>query len=731
MSLRPKVIDFPTAFASFQAGLQEMFLLSNNHVQGMDMYQIVYDICTARPKPFVEELLQGIVQYLLGHTVRLKQLILEHEDIVSAYSAEWEQYYTASYYADRVCDFLNRHSQKRAASHTSVQAQKIFNLTVQGHAYLIWKQNILSSIKRNHANALVEQMLTMLRRERDGEAPPSNAIRSAVNSFILVNTQSDMHLQLYTEEFEIPYIDSITSYYKNESTAAMSSLSISDFMIKAIYRLDEEAERSKRYCHYSSLPRASFACVSEYVSAHQSKIHSDFENMIIEGRFEDCTRAYILLSKVEGGINRIIKEFEKFVTKQGKDAMSPFAASILKDPRKYVDTMIETHSRLMKLAVDVFKGDSVFIAEIDKAFRDIVNTREFGKDNLALEAFARYCDLFLKKTPKSTLGDVDVDERLGKMANIFQKFYSRALAKRLINSASVSSDSERAMILRLKDACGYEYTCKLQRMFTDISLSEDINDRFKSDLDAKSRKLGIDFQIFVLTAGSWPLTAGVFPDFQLPVEFENPTIEFLSFYNSIFSGRKLSWLHHLSKADVKLNFTDKRYELNISMHYLAVLLLFNDSLSLTVGECEQLTKIKLAEIFKTIKVFADMKLLLVDNDKIDSLSVDTVVTLNTMFTSKRLRIKVTSGPTPTEQRHELDTTRKAVDEDRRHFLQATIVRIMKARTKLSHSGLIQEVMEQSKSRFTPSTILIKRCIEQLIEKQFLDRSERDQYIYVT
>lgn len=42
------------------------------------------------------------------------------------------------------------------------------------------------------------------------------------------------------------------------------------------------------------------------------------------------------------------------------------------------------------------------------------------------------------------------------------------LAKRLIHSQSVSMDAEESMINKLKQACGYEFTSKLHRMFTDI-----------------------------------------------------------------------------------------------------------------------------------------------------------------------------------------------------------------------------------------------------------------------
>lgn len=45
------------------------------------------------------------------------------------------------------------------------------------------------------------------------------------------------------------------------------------------------------------------------------------------------------------------------------------------------------------------------------------------------------------------------------------------------------------MISKLKQACGFEYTNKLQRMFQDISLSKDLNEMFKQHLMASGDPL--------------------------------------------------------------------------------------------------------------------------------------------------------------------------------------------------------------------------------------------------
>lgn len=50
--------------------------------------------------------------------------------------------------------------------------------------------------------------------------------------------------------------------------------------------------------------------------------------------------------------------------------------------------------------------------------------------------------------------------------DVFQNFYSTKLSKRLIHGVSASEEAESSMIAKLKEACGFEYTQKLQRMFT-------------------------------------------------------------------------------------------------------------------------------------------------------------------------------------------------------------------------------------------------------------------------
>jgi len=82
-----------------------------------------------------------------------------------------------------------------------------------------------------------------------------------------------------------------------------------------------------------------------------------------------------------------------------------------------------------------------------------------------------------------------------------------------------------------------------------------------------------------------------------------------------------------------------------------------------------------------------------------------------------------------ESKEEREVTRQKVDEDRKHQIEAAIVRIMKARKTMEHSQLIAEVTQQLSSRFMPSPLITKKRIESLIEREYLERSKKDRKVY--
>lgn len=67
--------------------------------------------------------------------------------------------------------------------------------------------------------------------------------------------------------------------------------------------------------------------------------------------------------------------------------------------------------------------------------------------------------------------------------------------------------------------------------------------------------------------------------------------------------------------------------------------------------------------------------------------------------------------------------------DRKPAIEAAIVRVMKMRKALPHQQLIVEVRQQMQKMFNPDLRMVKKCIEGLIEREFLERDPDNANLY--
>ena len=346
-------------------------------------------------------------------------------------------------------------------------------------------------------------------------------------------------------------------------------------------------------------------------------------------------------------------------------------------------------------------------------------------------SLAYYTDELLRKV--KSISERELEGKLDKTLalfryiqdkDLFEGFYKNYLSKRLLNHKSASFEAEKLMISKLKIECGCQYTQKLEVMLKDINLSGD----FIAEL-TRHRGFQMDINVRILTTGNWPIE-GLVTTCNLPRELSDCQRIITTYYTNKHSGRILNWKLNMGQVDIKGYYSDeKRYEFSGTTYQGTILMLFNSYPKLSFQDLHAKTQIPPNELKRQLLSFLLFKILLSSNTK-KEIKEEDVFVVNENYVSKMYRVSLPliSYKSKENGEEQIQITSK-VDDDRRLLVEATIVKIMKSRKTLEHNQLVTEVIKLLSTRFMPEPAIIKKRIESLIEKEYLDRSNEDRRVY--
>jgi hypothetical protein len=287
-------------------------------------------------------------------------------------------------------------------------------------------------------------------------------------------------------------------------------------------------------------------------------------------------------------------------------------------------------------------------------------------------------------------------------------------------------------------------------MFIDISNSIEQSKAFKRYRIDKKYDMDIDMQIMILTNGSWPfITNDHSNGFNIDIlnDLQN---QFHQYYQTCHNGRKLTFIKQLSKYYIVLKGFDKPYELWVSWHQLGILSfkvkMIKDLLNILGCQWKELSKylIPLIGIGLVKCRNVDSTILSIKDISKQSFDQDWCIDINLEFQSSTTRIKLNTNneiyyytgissniDNEDISNNDKDSSIDDLDENRKSYVQAMIVRLLKEKKELCIQELIQSIHSQGNSLFIPSLDLIKKCIDGLVEKGYIDRdTECEKYIYI-
>lgn len=326
--------------------------------------------------------------------------------------------------------------------------------------------------------------------------------------------------------------------------------------------------------------------------------------------------------------------------------------------------------------------------------------------------------------------------------DVFEAFYKRDLAKRLLWNRVVSMDIEKQVCSLLKAECGAAYTSKMEGMFQDVDWSRETMMVYKqSSAGLASTHASVEMEVQVLTTGYWPVYPQ-YPNLQVPVALQEQQEQFTNHYKTKYQGRRMTWQYALGHCIVKCSGFGRQYELIVSLCQAVVLLQFQTGSEWTLKDLLVATgledKEEMERILQSLSLGKEGTRILrkldfdaaapPDKKKKVRMNVDEkdkfVICENFESNQRRIRIQ---NILMKETLAEREKTVEGVCRDRLYLIDAVLVRILKARKTILHQMLIPQVLEQVKVPAQPADV--KKRIESLIEREYMERDPKDRNRY--
>lgn len=683
-----------------------------------DVYSKVEAVCKLKHS---EELYSRVREACNAHIKKqimsLPASSVEIDSFLRAVEKVWELHCT---HISRIRSLFLYLDRTYMMAHSHMNGSAFWNISLQ-----LFRTHFVST--PHIQDKIVSGIITLINRERDGDTVDSSLLRNNLSMLTAIG--------MYGSVFEKQFLDLTDEYYRKECGNLIRTLDVPSYLIFSERRLSEEFQRLSQYLNSSTRNPLMSTVEKRVVCDHvNTLLDKGFYAMCEQGRKDDIRRCYSVLTRAN---EHMPPEFDN-----AHDLMKAKLVAYIKDVgRKFVmdrekdsdmvQLLLDLKAQLDELVSYSFDGADVFCNAVNLAFEYFVNSRE----NKPAELIAKFVDGILR-TGNKGFSEEELEKTLDKALtlfrfidgkDVFEAFYKRDLAKRLLYDKSASLDLEKSMISKLKAECGSQFTSKLEAMFRDVNLSKELMQSFNTHAASRER-IGdsVELNVFVLEAARWPLSTQTMT-LKLPQALMEYQETFKSFYLTKHSGRKLSWQHSDGSCTVYASFPKGTKVLQLSLCQTIVVLLFNDADELSYSSIQEGTGIEEQELKRTLLSLACGKVrVLQKKPKGPTIGSTDTFMFNKGFQHRQTRLKVNAIQLKESNEENAATTEK-VFQERNYQIDAAVVRIMKTRRTIHHAGLISEVYQQL--RFPHKPLDVKKRIESLIDREYLERDQKNPQTY--
>lgn len=685
------------------------------------LYSTVYDMCIQKdPHCYTPQLYDRFASSIRGYlqNVSLPAITSKHgEFLLREFVLRWENHKIMQRWMQNIFRYIDKFYVKRTnKKHLTQVSLELFH-------------DVVFQVVKPQATAAV---LALVEKDRNGSQVDRNLLKDALHIYVEMGMGE---LTVYVEGVEKEFLQQTERFYSLHANSWVESDTCSEYLKKAEGRIEEEKVRLRDYLHGSTEDKLLGCLYEVLLTRNQSEIlgkdQGGYASMLKAYATADLSRLYRLYSRVPSSLDSIGSVLCGFVREEGFELIQKVNAD--KDHSNYITDLMTIHERYYELVMTYFKAHTIFQKALKDAFESIVNKPMFQSS--ASELLAVYTDRLLKKGTDVRLSEQALQETLDRVVRLFSylldkdmfsEFYRKSLSKRLLLQRSASMDAEQSMIGRLKVRCGAQFTSKLEGMVNDMKRGSDHAFAFTDFLKTKNIDLGVEFRAQVLTTGFWPTYQT--DEITVVKPFSTCIDMFKVYYNTKTSNRRLRWIHSLGVVTMAANFEKKRIDLVISTVQASLLLLFNENEELEIRDMIRMTGLTPEEMKKYLRSLVSGQYKVLKKAPADGYKPEHKIMVNKGFNCAQRRIRIPHVPNKSKTA-ERKTAHDSITEDRKHATEANIVRVMKARKSMKHSELVSEVSQQLMQFFRPDPKNIKKRIEDLIVREYLERDQTDNTVY--
>jgi cullin-4 len=426
-------------------------------------------------------------------------------------------------------------------------------------------------------------------------------------------------LQTYTASFESRFLAATQRYVDEWSNRMIGEKTVPEYVALADELMANELKRCEEFDLDSSTKRELFTLLEDYLIQQKEADLVDYEgiaSLLDKNAVSEVTALYALLNRRRLG-DKLRPAFEKWVDETG-------TSIVFGKDDDMVIHLLALKRKLDHLWRTAFQRDESLNHALRESFAVFMNKTKkgdatWGTDNTKVgEMIAKYVDQLLRGGAKAIPEvltarrssiitapagqvpvaaeedneDVEMDEdaeinvQLDQVLDlfrfvhgkaVFEAFYKKDLARRLLMGRSASADAERSMLARLKTECGSGFTQNLEQMFKDVELAREEMQSYKQRLEDRvgyEKGKNVDLSVNILSAAAWPTYPTI--AVRVPPSIQKAIDDFELHYKSKHTGRKLDWKHALAHCQMKATFGKGSKELVVSSFQAIVLLLFNN-----------------------------------------------------------------------------------------------------------------------------------------------------------